>query len=648
MTVARFSRKDTLGKQIYTLVDLDFAGMTLRLASVDLDIDSDDLGDLHYHGVLDPVQIDEAMDMFQTGANPSSIQITAVLPVNLPQLISHGHDIGAATGSISRWIEGSSYESRKIVLAGRVQNPEYGSEEEPLNCSIEQSLAEDTSQIPSIRQEVTSLTWNKDYLSDNDLSRPYPVIIGKPGIAASGTIMGSQAIWASKATYHHKLIVANGAVKATSVLINNDNDVTGTTVNLGVDYDNLGQLVTVVDYGAEDYDQGQPNDLGPDYRPAVAEDVSIFVSWGASDGGMVGPNGSCIRSAGEVLEYAFGQMTSKVDLERTGAAKPLLQEFLIDCVIDSRTSMWAWLQGNLLPILPVTIMSGANGIYPIVWRYTATAADAVAAIDLDADESIQRASAVTIDNTNIKNDFALRYGYSVHTQTYTETTSLGVYRQVYAKATLAGYYRDRILLTATSVGNAGAGIEVTTSGGGGLVATESVVDKTVSITYDDGVSTTADIVTEINTTLTSVKALIVQGDGTDVWNSSKNDYIDIPLVLGVTSANGSLHCERSQLRFGVVSDELTSVCVYDGATADLILNWRARAFTLPRRRIDYILPEGEWSWLEPGNVVTLTDSDLYLSAQVCLVEAVQSDESGFLGVRLLFIEDPARDNLSVG
>ena len=92
-------------------------------------------------------------------------------------------------------------------------------------------------------------------------------------------------------------------------------------------------------------------------------------------------------------------------------------------------------------------------------------------------------------------------------------------------------------------------------------------------------------------------------------------------------------------------DELDTAIVWDVATADAILAIRARAYALAHRTVDYIVSANDYEMLERGDIVTLTDSEIGLSGLVCLVREIQYDTSDTLGVSLLIIEDPARDNL---
>ena len=157
----------------------------------------------------------------------------------------------------------------------------------------------------------------------------------------------------------------------------------------------------------------------------------LFVGWhndsqdGNGEGGMIGPDGQVIRGAGDVATWLLERTNKPIDYGRWAAAAPLLDQYKIDAVIDSPCQPWAWVRDHLLPILPMTITSGPAGIYPVVWRYNATTADAVFNFDADADPRIQRASPVTVDSSKIKNNFSLDYAYSIRTSSHWGNVRLG-------------------------------------------------------------------------------------------------------------------------------------------------------------------------------------------------------------------------------
>jgi hypothetical protein len=590
MAVTRWNRAQLVGKRVHWLLDLVFAGRVVRCALEDLTVTSTKLGDLQYAGCLEPFNVPLSLDLFIDSASLLSVKIAGVLPVNVPKLVAEGHDLGSATGVLSQWIEGTDYEERRIVLRGRVRDPEYSAQEEPVNFALEDNLYDDQGLIPELTAAVTFDTWGVDdghgslmYFSLNDSEKglAYPVVFGNPGkvstaIASSGWVTGSQGVWALHIAFDpgapHNLegfilILAGHRVTAEFVYMNT-NDAGGQRFQIQHRTDALGREVAYIDaeregggYSGTDsvgdfYGLGH-NSLDPSFQPNDGEDKPVFVGWydpinPTTGGGMKGADGKTVRGAGDVLEAVLNFSTMAIDRARVAAVKSLLNRFKIDAVIETGTKPWDWIRANLLPILPVSVLKGPEGVYFVVWRYDATAADAIGHIDADADASIEVAETIKYDTSKILNSFSLKYALSIRTGNYTATATLG------AK-------------------------------------------------YDSG----------------------TPGSGV------------------------SYHCELSQRRYripgegpnsGVYIEEIESPVVYDDDTANAILAWRALAFCFAKRTLELLVPEAEWAWLERGNVVLVSVSWLYLSKQVAIVEEIESGDDGMIGLRLLLIEDPARDS----
>ena len=84
-----------------------------------------------------------------------------------------------------------------------------------------------------------------------------------------------------------------------------------------------------------------------------------------------------MRGAGEVLVQLIQWSGRPVDLGRWAAAEPLLERYRLDFVIDAEVDVWEFIRTHILPILPLSIVSGPNGIAPVVWRYAPSTATPV-------------------------------------------------------------------------------------------------------------------------------------------------------------------------------------------------------------------------------------------------------------------------------
>ena len=97
----------------------------------------------------------------------------------------------------------------------------------------------------------------------------------------------------------------------------------------------------------------------------------------------------------------------------------------------------------------------------------------------------------------------------------------------------------------------------------------------------------------------------------------------------------------SHLRHGKHAVELESDIVYERQTADAILSWMARARATYPRTVSYECST-KLAWLQPGDVVALTDDSVLFSNQVAIVRSVTWGETA-LSLSLLLIEDHLRD-----
>lgn len=84
---------------------------------------------------------------------------------------------------------------------------------------------------------------------------------------------------------------------------------------------------------------------------------------------------------------------------------------------------------------------------------------------------------------------------------------------------------------------------------------------------------------------------------------------------------------RSVVRYGVRSDALESAIIHDDLTASHVLAWRSRRWALPSRVVVYEVAQ-RWAWIEPGDLITVTDPDLAWTARLCLVQARAWAEDG--------------------
>ena len=94
---------------------------------------------------------------------------------------------------------------------------------------------------------------------------------------------------------------------------------------------------------------------------------------------------------------------------------------------------------------------------------------------------------------------------------------------------------------------------------------------------------------------------------------------------------------RSYARYGTRVLERESAVVHDEVTAVKVVQWMTARYALPSRSVSYLLSPRH-AFLQRGDVVTLTDSEIAASSQVCIVESIRWLEESGLEVRLRYVE----------
>ena len=66
-----------------------------------------------------------------------SVPVSVLWPDDVAAAVSAGFRLDTAQAELAVWVEGTSYEARRVLLVGNVQQPSYGAQGERVTCSIE-------------------------------------------------------------------------------------------------------------------------------------------------------------------------------------------------------------------------------------------------------------------------------------------------------------------------------------------------------------------------------------------------------------------------------------------------------------------------------------------------------------------------------
>ena len=96
-------------------------------------------------------------------------------------------------------------------------------------------------------------------------------------------------------------------------------------------------------------------------------------------------------------------------------------------------------------------------------------------------------------------------------------------------------------------------------------------------------------------------------------------------------------CRASETLYGHRVQELSLPAVSDSNTAGLTALWKASAHAMQHRTVTYACPR-DLAWLNPGDIVTVTDADVGLSSAVALVEAMPWGPLEVLPIQLRLLD----------
>ncbi len=77
--------------------------------------------------------------------------------------------------------------------------------------------------------------------------------------------------------------------------------------------------------------------------------------------------------AGDVLLWMLRRSTVPVDRRRFAALRERLNQYIVGGYVNAEARPWDWVVDHLLPILPLSIVGGPAGSYPILWPIRAHA-----------------------------------------------------------------------------------------------------------------------------------------------------------------------------------------------------------------------------------------------------------------------------------
>ncbi|NRA03745.1 MAG: hypothetical protein HRU00_14195 [Myxococcales bacterium] len=394
------TRRSLLGMKGEWLVEIFISGSPFRFGTAPVDVTTTAGDVVRFFEGLD----EQTLSASSEGSPDFSIAVAIDAGEEWGKIIGRAGVIERAPATLRRYFDGQILEESRLVLEGTVENFAYGEANERIQFDIVRRARTASRMLPSPGMVVDDTTWPVQPLWQFDekiVGSFYPIIIGEPG-SGSTTKAATEALLVETRTAFsdERLLIAGHKVSAAAVTIFDYTD-EGTppsaSISVSTQKDKVGREISYCQMSGS----GITVDPGRVY----------YVGWPSQGGGLLNANGAgALRGAGDVIAWIVQTWTDiPIDGARFAGVRELLNAYKIDTYINEPVDPMAWLNAEVFPLLPVEPRQGEAGIYWYMRRWSATASDAIARLDADA-EQIQRESLITTQSSQVVNEVAVAYG----------------------------------------------------------------------------------------------------------------------------------------------------------------------------------------------------------------------------------------------
>jgi len=417
---------DLIGGAPVFYVQFVYNSKQYRLCEIAIDVVGDDGNILYTDGLI---QFDYSESMAAAGdIEQNNVMCQLALPeTDILDLHNRGLGLDGVTAEFGYYIVRTgaimqTYADRVVLFRGQFEAPQFGDPNEPNNfvaVSIEAHPQTPNRLLLDIGV-IDERFPNRDI--DTADGKPYPIVFGKPGeLITNGItreIYATPAYCIKRYDSHsaHMMICGHDIVAAVAptVIIRDDNGQTVTkTPQRAVDqYGNVYHYITLLP---------SDNVAMPGYSGS-GDSNEWWVHWNTP----ALPNqfgttpdtipGDALTRAGDVLLFGMLRTGQPIDRGAWANIAAILNTYKLAGYINDPTMYaWEWLQGNILPLLPVSIRMGANGLRPVVDLLTIIKQiEPTARWIVDDSSEIQQIGPITqiTELGDIVNDYTVEYGYN--------------------------------------------------------------------------------------------------------------------------------------------------------------------------------------------------------------------------------------------
>ena len=371
---------DYKGADLVWLLVVDWGGAIYRFSNIPVEIAYDD-GDYQFQGQLDQLDYQEESDLFELSVEANSVSVAVVFPHNMVQEFRGGRILDGARAELSYIMVRNgqplqTWEERILLFEGEISQPIIGDPEEPEGFaafSVEQQPYDMSGYLLDI-DNLINISKFSNVPNDIGPGKPYPLVFGNPSNSTRADGTNVPNLYSSPAYPIYRagevpatvyLMIAGHKVDASHVGIRDGDYQILTSVSVQEAKDTNGVLYSYVNItGTGLY---EPDDTGHSNK-------SYFTRWFDSinstyEGAHLNPFGDGIlEGGGDLIMFALSKTGMKVDWEAWGSVAQLLNNYRFAGYVNQpRITAWDWLNQNILPLMPVSVVSGPYGLRPIIY-----------------------------------------------------------------------------------------------------------------------------------------------------------------------------------------------------------------------------------------------------------------------------------------
>lgn len=355
------------------LLDLDWpqGEVGTRLSSSPVVIEDSDGVARQYRGGLPRIVWRSEVPLYEVSTSVRSLALEVDLGDQVATLEARGLTLEGARATLRRWRQGMTWRQRQLFLEGRVRGVQLGTPGERVRFDLVEEEFEDR----AILWPAPVITAAAFPTADSSaIGQPIPRVYGAPGVyrSASGQVLhaGSRPERIDFLSMSRDyLLISGGEVAANEVTVTNTDDDTTDTLTVStatVTLDGVGYVYSYVDVLTSGLITEAPIDTNP-----------YVVSWSEGCGAKLSPRAPLHDGGGYLVRYLLSRSTLRVDRGSVQTAVNQLNRYRFGTYVDAKIRPWDLLRTMILPLLPVSITPGPEGLRLIVWRPDARAHEAV-------------------------------------------------------------------------------------------------------------------------------------------------------------------------------------------------------------------------------------------------------------------------------